>query len=102
MFFTFKIFVFYDFKWKKITAGNSRGKGWLVHPPPSPCALSNQFIIRGFYKLKQNFEKKKVGTGETPFFLIVHFVLIILFVLTLAFDMAVLYENDAFPILELS
>ena len=71
------------------------------HTPP-PCALSDQFIIRGSYKLKQNFEKKKVVTGETPFFLIFDFVLIVLFVLTLAFDMAVLYENYAFPILELS
>ena len=74
----------------------------MAGAPPPPCALSNQFIMRGSYKLKQNFEKKKVVTGETPFFLIVHFALIILFVLTLAFDMAVLYENDAFPILELS
>ena len=86
---------------KKLQQEIVEGRGGWCTPPP-PCALSNQFFIRGSYKLKQNFKKNKVVTGKTPFFLIVHFVLIILFVLTLASDMAVLYENDAFQILELS
>ena len=101
MFFTFKIFVFFAIlSGKKLQQEIVEGRGGWCTPPP--CALSNQFFIRGSYKLKQNFKKNKVVTGKTPFFLIVHFVLIILFVLTLASDMAVLYENDAFPILELS
>ena len=53
-------------------------------------------------KLKQKFEKNKVVTGKTPFFMIGPFVLTILFILTLASDTTVLYENDAYSILVLS
>ena len=54
---------------------------WLVHKINS---------LKEVLKLKQNFQKNKVVTAKTPFFLTDPFVLTILFVLTLAYDMAVL------------
>ena len=54
-------------------------------------------------KLNQNFFKKSVVTGKTPFFVIgPHFVPTVLFVLTLTSDIVVLYGNTAFSILVLS
>ena len=62
---------------------------WIV-------GTSNQ-LFKEVLKFKQYFDRNKVVTGKTPFF-VVHFVLTILFVLILAFDMTILYENDAFSI----
>ena len=62
---------------------------WIV-------GTSNQ-LFKEVLKFKQYFDRNKVVTGKTPFF-VVHFVLTILFVLTLVFDMTILYENDAFSI----
>ena len=47
-------------------------------------------------KLEKNFQKYKVGTSKTPFFVI--FVVAILFVSTLVSDRAVLNGNDVFSI----
>ena len=51
-------------------------------------------------ELKQNFQKKKVITGKTPFFAKDPFLLTILIILTLASDMAVLYGNHTFSSLK--
>ena len=48
------------------------------------------------------FQKNKMITGKTPFFMIGPFLFTILFLLTLVSDMAILYGNDAFSILVLS
>ena len=40
--------------------------------------------------MEQIFQKNKVVTGKTPFFVIIHFEVAILFVSTLAFDRVVL------------
>ena len=53
-------------------------------------------------ELKQIFQKTKVVTGKTLFFVMVHFILPVLFVSTLTFDRAVLYGNITFSILVLS
>ena len=45
-------------------------------------------------KLTQNFQKNKVVTSKTPFF-VIHFVLTVLLVLTLSFDIVNFYENNA-------
>ena len=58
--------------------------------------------LEGVLKLTQNFQKKKVDTGKTPFFVIGPFCTHILFALTLTSDMAVLYGNDALSMLVLS
>ena len=51
---------------------------------------------------KLNFQKNKVFSGKTPFFLMDSFFLPIQFVLTLAADRAVFYGSVAFPIIVLS
>ena len=57
----------------------------------------NQLFI-----LKLNFQKSKVVSGKTPFFVKVHFILPILFALILVFDGAVLYDNITLSIVVLS
>ena len=52
--------------------------------------------------MKQNFQKNKVATGKTLFFVIGSFCTRHSIVLTVASDMVVLYGNDAFSILVLS
>ena len=58
--------------------------GWLLHQINS---------IYEVPKLKQNFRKRKVVTGKTPFFVIGQFCTPIPFILTLASDKAVLQGN---------
>ena len=52
--------------------------------------------------MKQNFQKNKLVTGKTPFFVIRPFCSHYSIVITMASDMAVLYGNDAYSILVLS
>ena len=52
--------------------------------------------------MKQNFQKNKLVTGKTPFFVIHPFCSHYSIVITMASDMAVLYGNDAYSILVLS
>ena len=60
------------------------------------------WVVGTSNQLFKNFQKNKVITGKTLFFLISPFVVTILFVLTLASDTAVLYGNDALSILVLT
>ena len=51
--------------------------------------------------MKRNFQKNKVVTGKTPFFVVGLFCSHHFIALILDYDMAVLYGNDAFSILVL-
>ena len=73
----------------------SRNMGiWVI-------GTSNQLFIR-VPRMKQNFQKNKVVTAKTPFFVIGPFCTHHSICLNMASDMAVLYGNDAFSISVLS
>ena len=52
--------------------------------------------------MKQNFQKNKVVTGQTPLFVTGSFCTTHCVILTLNFDMAAVYGNVSFSILALS